>query len=218
MKLMLVVIGVVSMLLLASCGGGASAVNGLDNPALTGVVEGYITEADQARAASAAGDGVGGADVWCENGTGEMLRQGQTDATGHYRLDGLPVDCELLLRFRYQARLGDGTGDTVVEGEQPIRLQARQQLRVDAGVCENDANGDGASDAVECDNSQMQVRLRQRDGAGGQAQGSNGNGAEDNGSGSESGGNGNGDNSGGTNGGGRTNGGGNGSNGGGGGA
>jgi hypothetical protein len=158
------------VLLLASCGGGGGAAT-TPQPGVsvdTGVVDGYITETDSARAASAAGGGISDVEVWCEEpGTGERYGQDISDASGHYRIAGLPAEQELQLRFQYTHRYEHGSGGEagsglVVEGAQQIRLQTREQLRIDLGICEQDTDGDGEPDEVVCDNTQMQVRLRDR--------------------------------------------------------
>jgi hypothetical protein len=130
------------------------------------MVEGYITEADIARGSSAVDDGIPGVEVWCEkSGTGQRLGQDTTDSKGYYCIEGLAEGQEMMLRFRYQHAIQNGNqGGSQepidVEGEQQIMLQTREELRIDAGVCAYDNDSDGVPDGVDCDNSQMQVRLR----------------------------------------------------------
>jgi len=166
MKAVVSFTGVMMLLAVAACGGGESTLAGPGNsPALnTGVIEGYITEADVVRGTSAAGDGIPGVEVWCEDpGSGQRLGQDTTGSDGHYRMGGLPEGEPLLLKFQYQLALQNGDANQrVVEGAQQVRLEARQQLRVDAGICPYDDDGDGTPDDVGCDNEQLQVRMQTR--------------------------------------------------------
>jgi len=198
-------IGIAVATLVTSCGGSGTTIDSTPNtPSYTGVIEGYITQADIDRGTSDMTNGIPDVEVWCEEpGTGRRMGQDTTDDRGYYCIEGLPEDEELMLKFQYRQRnqVGDdpedddgvaddnggndgddggsdsGNGgmgepddgddgadddETCVEGELQIRLQARDRLRVDAGVCEIDEDGDGNPDDVECDNEQMQVRLRTR--------------------------------------------------------
>ncbi len=105
-----------------------------------------------------------GVEVWCEDpGNGNRLGQDTTGSDGHYRIGGLPADTPMVLKFQYQ--LGDQSGydnGRVVEGAQQVRLKAREQLRLDAGICPFDDDGDGIPDEVACNNEQLQVQLRDR--------------------------------------------------------
>jgi hypothetical protein len=162
------VFGAIATVLLAtaSCGGGGATLAGPDDGAAvdTGIIEGYITEADIERSTSAAGDGLGGIEVWCEDpGNGQRLGQDTTGNDGHYRIGGLPADTPMLLKFQYQlsSQSGDDNG-RVIEGAQQVRLKAREQLRLDAGICPYDDDGDGNPDDVGCTNEQLQVQVRDR--------------------------------------------------------
>ncbi len=166
----LIGLAMVTLLMLASCGGGSSMlIDTPDNTQLeTGVIDGYITEADIDRGTSDVDDGIEDVEVWCEDpGTGQRLGQDTTDEHGYYRLEGVPTGEAVMLKFQYQNRSQAQSGDPdpeMIEGEQQVMLQTREQLRIDAGVCEFDEDGDGIPDGVECDNDQLQVRLRTRGG------------------------------------------------------
>jgi hypothetical protein len=204
----MIFLAMVTALALAACGGGGgSAVQpggGLDtytppvtdNTGGTGTVEGYLTEAALDRGVSSA-NGIGGAEVWCEDGLGQRLGGDVTDGDGYYCIDGVPAGEEITLRYRYQY----GNSGVDVEGEQQVRVQQQQRLRVDAGVCTFDDDGDGEPDDVACDNEQMRTQLRERvqdggptgndggngdtgdDGSGNDGSGSDSNGDGDSGSG-----------------------------------
>lgn len=191
MNRLMIVLGVVVVLLAASCGGGGATVGvpGDGSALNTGVIEGYITEADIARATSAAGNGIGGVEVWCEDpANGERRGQDTTGSDGHYRIGGLPSDTPMLLKFqyRYGYQAGDDNG-RVIEGAQQVRLRDREQLRIDAGICPYDDNGDGIPDDVACSNEQLQIQLRERQqgsaGEPGGGQGGSGSGSSGEGSG-----------------------------------
>lgn len=156
--------GMVAALFAASCGSGAALAP--ESNLTTGMVEGYITEADIARGTSAVDDGVPGVEVWCEEpGTGQRLGQDTTDSNGYYRIEGLAEGQEMMLRFRYRHAVQNGNQGgsqepVEIEGEQQIMLQAREQLELNIRVRQYDDNSDGVPDEVDCANSQMQVRLR----------------------------------------------------------
>lgn len=192
MKAVMSLIGVLILLAVAACGGGGATLAGPEDStaSYTGVIEGYITQSDVARGTSSVGDGIPGVEVWCEEpGTGQRLGQDTTGSDGHYRMEGLPEGEPLLLKFQYQLAMQNGDDNQrVIEGAQQVRLETRQQLRVDAGICQYDDDGDGTPDDVGCDNEQLQVRMqtRQQEQSGGEdasgAMNQNGNMGDGNGS------------------------------------
>lgn len=166
-------IGLASVMLAVSCSGGSSLGASSDSGELaySGVVEGYITLDGIFRGTSAVsgnGDGVEGVDVWCEDpGTGQRFGQDTTGPSGYYRMEGLPEGQDLMFKFQYH--YGYQNGDyqqKVIEGAQQVRLMEREQLRLDAGICLYDGDGDGNADDSGCDNTQMQVMMREQTQAG----------------------------------------------------